>query len=63
MLGDDVAVVAYTVREDLTVDGKPVSLEAADVSTWVRRTVRWLCALHTESLCRRPVRAGPRPSA
>jgi hypothetical protein len=50
MLSDDVAVVAYTVREELTVDGKPVSLEAADASTWVRRDGRWVCALHTEAL-------------
>ena len=49
-LGDDVAVLAYKVREELTVDGKPVTLEAADASTWVRRNGRWLCALHTESL-------------
>jgi uncharacterized protein (TIGR02246 family) len=47
---DDVAVVAYKVREQLTVDGKPLTLEAADASTWVRRDGRWLCALHTESI-------------
>ena len=47
---DDVAVVAYTVREQVTVDGKPLTLEAADASTWVRRDGRWLCALHTESI-------------
>ena len=47
---DDVAIVAYKVREELTVDGKPLTLEAADASTWVRRDGRWLCALHTESV-------------
>ena len=47
---DDVAVVAYTVREQLTVEGQPLTLEAADASTWVRRDGRWLCALHTESI-------------
>jgi uncharacterized protein (TIGR02246 family) len=50
MLGDDVAVLAYNVHEELTVDGKPVTLDAADASTWVRRNGRWVCALHTESL-------------
>jgi hypothetical protein len=50
MLGDDVAIVAYRVRETLTVDEKPVTIEAADTSTWVRRGGRWLCALHTEAL-------------
>jgi ketosteroid isomerase-like protein len=47
---DDVAIVAYRVREELTVEGKPLTLEAADASTWVRRDGRWLCALHTESI-------------
>ena len=50
LLGDDVAVLAYNVHEELTVEGKPVTLDAADASTWVRRNGRWLCALHTESL-------------
>jgi len=47
---DDVAVLAYKVSEKLTVDGKPVTLEAADASTWVKRDSRWLCAMHTESI-------------
>ena len=50
LLGDDVAIVAYQVREELTVEGKPVTLDAADSSTWVRRDGHWLCALHTESV-------------
>lgn len=54
MLGDDVAAVAYTVHEDLTVDGKPVALDAAETSVWVRREGRWLCAVHTESLAGDP---------
>ena len=49
-LSDDVAILAYKVREKLTVEGKPVKLEAADASVWVRRDGRWRCALHTESL-------------
>jgi ketosteroid isomerase-like protein len=49
-LEDDVAIVAYNVHEELTVEGKPVSLDATDTSTWVRRDGRWLCAVHTESL-------------
>jgi hypothetical protein len=50
LIGDDLAIVAYTVREKLTVDGKPLTMEAADASTWVRRGDRWVCVLHTESL-------------
>jgi uncharacterized protein (TIGR02246 family) len=50
MLRDDVAVLAYQVLERLTVEGRPVTLEAADASTWVRRDGRWVCAVHTESI-------------
>lgn len=50
LLGDDVAIVAYQVHEELTVDGKPVAFDAADSSTWVRRDGRWLCAMHTEAI-------------
>ncbi len=50
MLGDDIGVVAYKVHEKLTVDGKPVELDAAESSTWVRRNGHWVCALHTESI-------------
>jgi uncharacterized protein (TIGR02246 family) len=50
MLGDDVAILAYRVHEELTVDGKPLALDASDASTWVRRDGKWVCALHTEAL-------------
>ncbi len=50
MLRDDVAIVAYEVRERLVIDGKPVTFDAADSSTWVRRDGKWVCALHTESI-------------
>jgi hypothetical protein len=53
-LTDDVAVVAYKVTEQLTVEDKPVSLTAADASTWVRRNGQWVCALHTESIAGDP---------
>jgi ketosteroid isomerase-like protein len=49
-LSDDVAIIGYKVHEDLMVDGKPMSLDAADASTWVRKNGRWVCAMHTESL-------------
>jgi hypothetical protein len=53
-LGDDVAIVGYKVREELTVDGKRLTLEAADTSTWVRKDGAWLCAMHTEALAGDP---------
>lgn len=50
MIGDDAAVLAYIVHEEVTVDGRAVKLQASDASTWVRRDGRWVCALHTEAL-------------
>ena len=47
---DDVAVVAYKVREELMVENKPVTLEAAELSTWVRRNGSWACVAHSESI-------------
>ena len=53
-LNEEVAVIGYKVHEELTVDGKQLALDAADVSTWVRKNGHWLCALHTESLAGDP---------
>lgn len=50
MLGDDVALVAYSVHEDVTMNGKPMSMDAHEASVWVRRDGEWRCALHVESL-------------
>ena len=47
---DDVAIVAYKVKETLIVDGRPLTLEAANSSTWVRSHGRWVCALHSEAI-------------
>jgi uncharacterized protein (TIGR02246 family) len=63
LLGDDVAIIAYKVKEVLTVEGKPVTLEAADSSTWVRRDGQWLCALHTEAVLGDPFGRDRRPVA
>jgi Domain of unknown function (DUF4440) len=46
LLRDDVAVVAYKVHEQLTVGGKPVTLDAAEASIWVQRDRRWVCPAH-----------------
>jgi hypothetical protein len=53
-LNEDVALVAYKVKEKLTVEGKPVNLEANDASVWIRKNSEWLCAMHTESLAGDP---------
>jgi ketosteroid isomerase-like protein len=49
LVSPDVAIIAYTVTEKLTVDGKPLTLTANDASTWVRRNGEWKCSLHTEA--------------
>ncbi len=50
VINDDVGIVAYKVHEEMIVDGKPVSLDAANASTWVKRDGHWVCTLHTEAL-------------
>jgi hypothetical protein len=50
MVSADVATIAYNVREELIVDGEPLTLNAADTSVWVRREGGWVCAMHTESV-------------
>jgi ketosteroid isomerase-like protein len=47
---DGIALIAYTVTEQMTVDGKPLTLKAADASTWLRDGDSWKCVLHTESI-------------
>ena len=49
-LSDDVAVIVYGVREEMTVEGKPRTQHAFDGSVWVRRGDGWRCAMHTESV-------------
>jgi hypothetical protein len=54
VINDNVALVAYKVIEDLSVDGRRLTLEAYDTSVWVRHGNDWLCAMHTESLAGDP---------
>jgi hypothetical protein len=54
LLSDDVAVVAYSAHEELTVEGKPVKLDVSESSTWVRRDGGWVCAQHTEAIAGDP---------
>jgi hypothetical protein len=61
-VSDDVAVIGYKVREDLTVDGKKLTMEAADASTWVRKGGSWVCALHTESVLGDPYGRDRKPT-
>lgn len=45
----DVAIVAYTVRQKVKMDGKRQELHAADSSTWVRGPDGWQCHAHSET--------------
>jgi ketosteroid isomerase-like protein len=51
----DTAMLAYVVHEDMSVEGKTFSFDAADASTWIRRDGQWVCVLHTESVMRDPL--------
>ncbi|MDB5641106.1 MAG: hypothetical protein JWN07_423 [Hyphomicrobiales bacterium] len=46
----DVAIIAYTVRQTVTVKGESQDLHAADMSTWVRTGEAWVCHAHSETL-------------
>ena len=47
---DDVAVIAYKVHQTGEMKGRPMDLNAADSTTWVRDGGAWKVVLHTESL-------------
>lgn len=44
-----VAIIAYKVTQNVTMDGKKQVLHAADSSTWVRGGEGWRCHAHTET--------------
>jgi hypothetical protein len=46
---DDVAIIAYTVKQKVTMDGKKQELRAADTSTWIRGAEGWECHAHSET--------------
>ena len=46
----DVAVLAYTVNQKVTMDGKSQNLRAVDSSTWIRGTNGWECHAHSETI-------------
>jgi ketosteroid isomerase-like protein len=62
VLNPEVGVVAYKVHEELTLEGKPLTVDAVDSSVWVRRDGRWLCAVHTEAIAGDPYGRDRRPS-
>ncbi len=45
----DVAIIAYTVRQRVVMNGKTSDLHAADSSTWLRGESGWECHAHSET--------------
>jgi Domain of unknown function (DUF4440) len=45
----DVAIIAYTVKQKGTMNGKPSNMRAADSSTWIRGPQGWECHAHSET--------------
>lgn len=45
----DIAIIAYTVNQKVTMDGKTQDLRAADASTWIRSANGWECHSHSET--------------
>jgi len=54
MIGENVGIIAYTIHEQMTVDGEPAEFDAAHTSTWTHRDGTWVCAMHTESIAGDP---------
>jgi hypothetical protein len=47
---NDVAIIAYTVKQKVEMDGKPQEMHAADMSAWVRGPDGWECHAHSETM-------------
>ena len=45
----DVAILAYTVTQTVTMNGKRETKRAADSSTWIRTGEGWACCAHSEA--------------
>jgi ketosteroid isomerase-like protein len=45
----DVAIIAYTVKQKVKMDGKSQDLHSADSSTWIRGVDGWECHSHSET--------------
>ena len=45
----DVAIIAYTVRQKVRMNGKSQEMRAADSSTWIRGADGWACHAHSET--------------
>jgi hypothetical protein len=62
LIAPDVAIIAYTVTENLTVEGQKLTFTANDASTWVRKGNEWKCSLHTEAVSGDPFGRDRKPA-
>ena len=46
---EDVAIATYKANQTMTMDGKELTQDVVDSSTWVRMGGTWKCVAHTES--------------
>jgi hypothetical protein len=51
---NDVAIIAYTVRQKVRMNGEDKDFMAADTSVWVREGEGWRCHAHSESMLNTP---------
>ena len=58
----DVAVITYKVHETGEMEGKPMDMEAADSTVWVKDEGGWKCALHTETILEGAPQRQPEPA-
>ena len=47
---EDTGIIAYKVHQTGTMKDKPMDLNCADSTIWVRDGDEWKCALHTETI-------------
>jgi ketosteroid isomerase-like protein len=45
----NVAIIAYTVRQSVTMKGKKAQIHAAESSTWIKGKQGWECHAHSET--------------
>ena len=55
---DDVAVIAYKVRQIGEWNDKPMDMHCADATTWVHNGDAWKCSLHSEAMMEQPQKSG-----
>lgn len=50
----DVAIATYKANQTMAMDGKEITQDVVDSSTWVRLGGTWKCVAHTESEAPKP---------